>query len=323
MRNSGSVLEGQNVAAFQTLFPSLTFFFLQLAANSKAKMPLSFIMKTFRSNFMVFFPASIMVLIMLLAISAQASMEANQSWSEEPWKSSAEEGDGQNATAISSPLTFNLSGNEPSTLRLGSISMNFSDYVANPLSSELWVRTGRQWRQYEQIYTSNGVDLILYTPSDGNVDIYLVSYARSTINHLSFKLLAGYHLLRLTPEDSGRLFLIMALNNQPSNAVILDASALPQETSSSPLDVRSIPTGRAKVTIESERIKGYDVYLDGVFYSSDVSDGALDGITSFTIGADMTHTIIVSQRDKQGNIFNKNEHTKSFKRDTAYTLSIN
>lgn len=280
--------------------------------------------KVFGGNFPVWITVLIMLpAIMLLAIPAQASTATNQSWSEEPWKSSAEEGGVQNATTISTPLSFNLSGNEPSTLRLGSLEMNFSDYVASPRLSELWVRTGTEWRQYEQIYTGNDVDLIVYTPRDGNADIYLVSYARSTIDHWSFKFLAGYHLLRLTPEDSGRIFLIMALDNQPSNALILDASAPPQETSSSPLDVVSIPIGRAKVTIKSERIKGYDVYLDGVFYSSDISDGVLDGITSFTIGAEMTHTITVSQRDIQGKIFNKNEHTKSFKRDTSYTLAIN
>ena len=277
------------------------------------------LMKVFRGNIQ----ALIMLLaIMLLPISAQAAIAANQSWSEEPWESSAEEGDGQNVTTISIPLSFNLSGNEPSTLRLGSMQINFSDYDASPTLSELWVRTGRQWSQYEQTYTGNDVDLIVYIPRGGDADIYLVSYAKSTINHWRFKFLAGYYLLRLRPEDSGRFFLVMALDNQPSNALILDASAPPQETSISPLDVASIPVGRAKVTIKSERIKGYDVYLDGVFYSSDISDGALDGMTSFTIVANMTHTITVSQRDKQGNIFNKNEHTKSFKRDTAYILSI-
>ena len=297
MRNSGSVLEGQKKSCL--------------------------LMKLFRGNILALMMTLIMLQAMILpAVSAQDSIAADQSWSEEPWNSSAEEDGGQNVTALSSPLSFNLSGNEPSTLRLGSMQMNFSDYVASPILSELWVRTDRQWRQHEQIYTGSDVDLIIYTPKGGNADIYLVSYARSTINHWRFKLLAGHYLLRLTPEDSGRLFLIMALNNQPSNAVILDALAPPQVTSKSPLDVRSLPMGRAKVTIKSERIKGYDVYLDGVFFSSDISDGIVDGITSFTMRADMTRTITVSQRDKQGKIINLNEHTKSFKRDTAYNLSV-
>lgn len=297
MRKSGSVLEGQKESCQLT--------------------------KVFRGNILALMMALIMLQAMTLpAVSAQDLIAADKSWSLEPWKSSAEEGDGQNVTALSSPLSFNLSGNEPSTLRLGSMQMNFSDYVASPILSALWVRTDRQWSQHEQIYAGNDVDLIIYTPRGGHADIYLVSYARSTINHWRFKLLDGYYLLKLTPEDSGRLFLIMALDNQPSNAVILDALAPPQETSKSPLDVRSLPMGRAKVTIKSERIKGYDVYLDGVFFSSDISDGTVDGITSFTMRADMTRTITVSQRDKQGKIINLNEHTKSFRRDTAYTLSI-
>jgi hypothetical protein len=104
---------------------------------------------------------------------------------------------------------------------------------------------------------------------------------------------------------------------------MLDVSPLPDVSSSSSMDVGMIQIGKAKVTIKSQRIKGYDVYVDGVFYSSDISDGVLDGNTRFTIGAGQTHTITVSQRDIQGNIINENEHTKSFKRDTAYTLLIN
>lgn len=63
-------------------------------------------------------------------------------------------------------------------------------------------------------------------------------------------------------------------------------------------------------------------YLDGVFYSSDIGDGSIDGIASFTVSGDKTHTITVSQRDIQGNIINVSEHTRIFKRDVAYTLLI-
>ncbi len=80
--------------------------------------------------------------------------------------------------------------------------------------------------------------------------------------------------------------------------------------------------GKAKVTIDSKRFKGYEVYVDGVFYSSDASDGALDGVATFALEGDETHTITISQRDGQGNIINKSEHTRSFKRDTAYTLTL-
>ena len=265
--------------------------------------------------------AVIMALIMLLAISAEAAPDSNQSWTEMPWSSTAE-AVAQNATTLSLPLAFNLSGNAPQMLRFGSDHLNFSEYVPSPYLNELWVRTGMQWSRYEQMVQGDDADIILRMPKDGYADVYLVSYARSSTDHWNFKLLRGYYLLKLTPGDGGRLFMITALDNQPGNALMLDVLPRPDISSSSPLDVGTIQIGKAKVTIKSEKIKGYDVYLDGVFYSSDISDGLLDGITVFTIGA-KTRTITVSQRDIQGNIVNESEHTKSFKRDTAYTLLIN
>ena len=208
-------------------------------------------------------------------------------------------------------------------LQFGSDHQNFSEYVSSSFLSELWVRTGVQWSRYERTVQGVDADIILHMPKDGNADIYLISYASGSTNHWNFKLLRGYYLLRLVPEEDGRFFMITALDNQPGNALMLDVSSRSNVASSSPMDVGTIQIGKAKVTIKSQRIKGYDVYVDGVFYSSDISDGILDGITSFTVGAGKTHTITVSQRDIQGNIINENEHTKSFKRDTAYTLLIN
>ena len=290
-----------------------------MTVNSKAGMFDSSVMRRFNYNF----PALALALIMLLAISAQASPASNQSWTETPWGSTAESSSAQNVTTLSLPLAFNISRNEPQMLQLGSDRLNFSEYVPSPFLSELWIRTGMQWSRYEQIVQGADADIILHMPKDGNVDVYLISYARGSIDHWNFKLLEGYYLQRLTPGGDGRLFMLTALNNQPGNALILDVLPRPDVSSSSSSDVGTIQIGKAKVTIKSQRIKGYDVYVDGVFYSSDLSDGILDGVTSFTVGSGKTHTITVSQRDIQGNIINESEHTKSFKRDTAYTLLIN
>ena len=279
----------------------------------------SSVIRCFHQNF----PAIALALIMLLAVPVGASLDSNQSWTEMPWGSTAESPSGENATTLSLPLAFNISRNEPQMLQFGSDHLNFSEYVSSSFLSELWVRTGVQWSRYEQTVQGIDADIILHMPKDGNLDVYLISYARGSTDHWNFKLLSGYYLLRLVPGEDGRLFMITALDNQPGNVLMLDVSPSPIVSSSSPLDVGTIQIGKAKVTIKSQRIRGYDVYVDGVFYSSDISDGILDGVTSFTIGAGQTHTITVSQRDIQGNIINKNEHTKSFKRDTAYTLLIN
>jgi hypothetical protein len=265
---------------------------------------------------------------MLLALSAWAMPSGNPVWTEEPWinpgaASLASSVPENRVTTLSDPIYFNLSGNELQSIRLGDRQFNYSDYVSGdcvPLSSELWIQKGAVWSRFSQVTAGEAVDLIVHTPQEGSGDIYLVSYANSTTRHWNHKFLAGYYRLRLTLEESGRLFMLLAQASEPGNAIILDVQPRQSEPSFSPLDVNSISMGDAFVTIKSQRIRGYDVYVDGVFYCNDNSDGSLDGIASLTTGGGKTHTITISQRDGMGGIINKNEHTKSFNRDTAYTL---
>jgi hypothetical protein len=264
----------------------------------------------------------LIIVILLLAASAQALPESNYSWTEAPWVSDEAGEDEKMATELSAPLAFNPGDAETPSLNIGSHLLNFSELVSLPFSCQLWIRNDLQWSHYLKAIQGEDVDIILYMPEYGEVDVYLISYASGTRDRWSFSLLEGYHLLRLRAEEEGRYFMIAARKSEPGNALILDLVAKSDNASVSPLDVGTIPTGRAMVTIESERIKGYDVYLDGVFYSSDVGDGSIDGVASFTLRADKTHIISISQRDVQGNIINKSEHTKRLKRDMAYTLLI-
>jgi hypothetical protein len=280
-------------------------------------------------RFKHYFPAPshlavFMALIALLTVAACASPAGNQSWSEEPWIGATDAPQEKRVTTLSDPIYFNLSGNEPRFILLGERPLNYSDYISRaacaPLSSEMWIAKEAVWSRSSQVTAGEAVNLVVHTPQDGGGDIYLISYSNGSIMHWNFKFLAGYYRLKLRPEESGRLFMLLAQAGVPGNALILDVMPRQSEPSFSPLDVNSILMGDAFVTIKSQRIKGYDVYVDGVFFCNDNSDGSLDGIASLTIGGEKTHTITISQRDGRGGIINKNEHTKNFKRETAYTL---
>ena len=262
-----------------------------------------------------------LIFVILWTASVQGTPAGNQTWTEEPWDA-AQESQAAAASTLSNPMAFNISGNEPSTIRLGDSRINYSDYAAARETGELWVRDGGVWSRYQQATVGEEVDLIVRMPEYGKADIYLISYANNSIKHWNMNFQKGYSLLKLTAAQSGRQFVILAAKNVPSNALIIDVSPVPEAVQNLPVDVTAAAPGRSKVTIVSERIKGYDVYVDGVFYSSDVADGAMDGIASFILGRDGTHTVTISQRDGQGDTINKNEHTKEFKRDTAYTLRI-
>lgn len=271
-----------------------------------------------------------LALAILLAATAQAMPTGNQTWSEEPWDAAVQESQAAAAPALSDPMPFNISGHEPSTILLGESRINFSDYAFQGPESkpeikmaELWIQEGNAWCRYKRATVGDEVDLIFHMPDYGKADVYLISYANSSIEHWNMNFLEGYSLLKLTASKEGRQFVILVAKNAPSNALMIDVSPQPAAVHSSPVDVLAAAPGRVKVVIVSERIRGYDVYVDGAFYSSDIADGRLDGNASFILSRDGKHTITISERDGLGNTINKNEHAKEFKMNTAYTLKIN
>jgi hypothetical protein len=117
------------------------------------------------------------------------------------------------------------------------------------------------------------------------------------------------------------MMVILTVENQPSNALVIDVLP-PIEVSKGPREIEQFSPGYALVTITSDRIKGYDVYMDGVFHSSDIADGALDGTATFRVGGDSIHTIIVSKGGNFGSQEYRSEHTKSFQSGYHYQLKI-
>jgi len=265
--------------------------------------------------------------LLLLAASSAALPQGTAVWTEEPWTERVEQQGEEAKTRLSDPVTFPLSDNEPSSVIMGEKSYNYSNCTAASCGSlpgnsslQLWFQKDQTWMQYQQILAGESVTLIAHTPEDGSADLYLISYANSSICHWSIKSLSSYyHRLRLVPQETGRHFLILSQGNSPGNALILDILPRPSQTATVSLDLEAVRIGEAKIIVRSERIKGFDVQVNGVFFSSDESDGSRDGIASFTVGAGKTQTITVFQRAGR-DIVNKSEHTRSFLRDRAYTL---
>jgi hypothetical protein len=117
------------------------------------------------------------------------------------------------------------------------------------------------------------------------------------------------------------VIIVLTVEGQPSNALVLDVQSQ-KEAPKGPKDVGQFSPGFAQVTITSDSIRGYDVYLDGVFYSSDLADGTYDGTASFKVGGDSIHTITISRKGGPGIQAYWSEHTKSFQSGNIYLLKI-
>ncbi len=271
-------------------------------------------------------PAVLLLLVLMALVASPAASEpsGNQSWSQEPWTGEEEAAEPIGETVLSSPLSVNLSEREPQTILAAGQSQNYSQFAASSAAAQnsLWIEKDGEWRKSLQTVVGESVDIIAITQKAGSNDLYLISYSNSSIKHYNFKFQAGYHLMRLVPGETGRLFLLMVSQGEPCGTLMLDVEARPSGASASAVDVSSISLGESLITIKSNKFRGYDVYVDGVFFCSDGSDGSLDGIASFTVSAGKTHTVTISQRNGLGGIINESKHTRVFERDTAYTLLI-
>lgn len=262
-------------------------------------------------------PILVILLILLPALATMAHAAEDKPGAENALSGAAAVA--QNASDLPDLGPFNITGHEPSAVRLGEREVPYKEYVTQARSSEQWAQKNSTWTRYLLANQGDKIDLVLYAPSEGNADLYSISYAASKIAHRSFHLSPGYYSLRLGAAEPGRTMMILAVNSQPGNALIIDVAPRPAKQAG-PVEVTASLLGMAKIIIESDRVRGYDVFVDGVFFSSDAADGVVDGKATLEIAGDRIHTITVSQRDGQGNIINKREFTKEFKRNTAYTL---
>ena len=172
-----------------------------------------------------------------------------------------------------------------------------------------------------EVHRGDRLELLAYTPLGGNGDLYQIDYANSSISHWGYHLQTGYSNASFRAEKVGRIMIILTVENQPSDALVIDV--LPTiETAKGPKNIERFSPGYALVTIALEKVKGFDVYLDGVFYSSDIADGVLDGKATFRVGGDSVHTITISKKGSYGIPAYQSEHTRSFQSGYSYQLTI-
>jgi len=249
----------------------------------------------------------------------QGFAEEEKGWTEEPWNDGAVSSV-QNASAMPDLLPFNLTAGGPEKFSLAGSEVNSSDYLSGKRQNELWVRNNLTWTQYLLARSGDRIELVAFTPTGGSADLYRILYSSGNISHRGYDILPGYYLLNISAGEQGRMMLILAVDNEPANAVIIDILPPVTKAEAGPVAVESLQPGRARVIIQTERVKDYDVFVDGAFYSSDIGDGVSDGIASFTLSGEKMHTIVISKKDYVGKTEYNSEHKRYFKGGHTYTL---
>lgn len=260
---------------------------------------------------------SILSVISMLAFTAYAE-DVAAPWSIQPWVE-------KQAPAVQSQnQAFSLSGLERTDLPNAvhpygrgpnTNCSNASNY------SDLWVSNNGSFDRYSLAHQGDLLDLVAYVPQGGRADLYAISVSRGLVLHKGREVRPGYYKTAIQVGGPGRILALFSVDSQPSNALIIDI--LPEEEQpQGVIDVDGLRRGSAKVAIASDQLKGYDIYVDEAFYSSDGADGTIDGKASFVISGDRLHTIVVSTRGDRNHEPHRTEYINTFKSGYAYSLRI-
>ncbi|MCP1392382.1 MAG: hypothetical protein WCY97_00965 [Methanothrix sp.] len=208
------------------------------------------------------------------------------------------------------PVSFTITGNEPSVLSFGWQTVPYSEYTSSKIyagSNSLWIEGETAWASYAACPAGTWLQLITAIPTGGLASFYEISPSGST--KISTYSLGTYNRMSFYAAEQGRYALFFVSNNQPSNVVIIDVGAEwtpdmiptptvpPRKTTPStptPAPTPTVTHGDVSVTLESKNMRGYDVYVDDKYVGTEGQGGdALDGIYKLKVVGDQWHTVKV------------------------------
>ena len=125
------------------------------------------------------------------------------------------------------PVKIDVTKNVPSRVYFGSgkevAYTQYQSSVAASRGNELWIQKGQDWSQYAIVPAGSGIQFIAFAPVGGQADYYWILQSDSlNITSKRLDLYPGYNSLNFKADEVGRHILLFVLNNQPSNAIIID-----------------------------------------------------------------------------------------------------
>lgn len=206
---------------------------------------------------------------------------------------------------------YSISGHEPSTVYFGGQATSYSAFSSGYFgTNSLWIMGSWSWTQYAYCPLGAYLQLLAYSSSGGSADFYEI-YESGRVDKDTYRFWPGYSRISFYADEPGRHVLLTVVNNQPSNAVIIDVGSGSWPPGPVPGPIPSY----ARVTVRSSRT-GFTVNVDGVQEYRDASDGRLDGVVSFTVPGDQYHNIKITSPGYMRSYY------RFFRSGYAYTLTV-
>lgn len=184
--------------------------------------------------------------------------------------------------------SIEIEGEEPKMLYFGASrkALPYSQYKNYALSTganSLWIRGDYSWTQYAVVPQGSALTLIATSPSGGLGYIYEV-YPDGSLEK------RGYHFyphnqIEFYADERGEHQIFFNIDGQPSNLIVIDVAAYqpPIEPDYS----------YALVTVSSPWLRGYDVYIDGIYQATEGMSMDPEGRVTIGLEGNRYHKIAI------------------------------
>lgn len=212
---------------------------------------------------------------------------------------------------IIAPSKYDINGKTPTSIYFGYQQQavpysQYQTYVSYTGGNSLWIQGDTSWTQYAAVPQGSSLSLLAISSSGGNGYLYeIYPDGHSTKNYYYFY--PGYNQINFYADAVGQHILLYAIDNTISNAVAITVvpfaqpymppyqNPYPQGIYLSPGSTPISNTGDSQVTIVSQGMKGYQVFVDGNFIGTEGTGGdPLDGKFSFSVVGNQNHDVRVT-----------------------------
>jgi hypothetical protein len=204
-------------------------------------------------------------------------------------------------THITAPQKYQVTGNMPSTLYFSGQQQavpysQYQSYATYTGGNSLWIQGATSWTQYATVPQGASLSLLAISATGSNGYLYEI-YPNGQLMTNYYYFFPGYNVINFYADTIGPHILLFSINGQVSNAIVINVVQYYPPTyqqPSYPMSGSYPSSNYASATIRSS-LKGYNVYMDGNYVTTEGTTGLMDGIVTITIPGGMSHKITISK----------------------------
>ena len=181
----------------------------------------------------------------------------------------------------------------------------YQTYATYTGGNSLWILGSSSWSQYAKVPQGSSLSLMATSSAGGNGNLYEIN-PDGKLYPNAYYFYPGYNQIDFYADTIGQHILLFVIGGQVSNSIVIDVTSYyptsnpqpvttyPPTQTLPPATTPSTTYGDTPVTIVSQGMRGYQVFLDGTLIGTEGAGGdPLDGRFSFSVVGNQNHAVRV------------------------------